>query len=57
LAEAVSSTRSIQRELLRREVLAGSIETLCEKVLGYEVRPFHRELLRFQSAHDVTPIS
>ena len=46
-------TRALVRELVRRRVLEdGRLDILAREVLGYTVRPFHREMLEFQSAHD-----
>ncbi|MFN8179284.1 MAG: phage terminase large subunit [bacterium] len=51
LVDALASVRAMRREILRRMVLdEGKIEVLAEHVLGYTLRPFHRELLAFQSA-------
>jgi hypothetical protein len=41
----------MKREILRREVLeSGRIDLLATTLLDYELRPFHRQMLEFQSA-------
>ena len=49
LHDRLLTVRTLRRELLRREILDGRIDLLATAVLGYELRPFHRELLEFQS--------
>jgi hypothetical protein len=50
LISALTQIRGMKREILRREVLeAGRIDLLATRLLGYELRPFHREMLDFQS--------
>ena len=40
----------MKRELLRRQVLdEGRIDVLATRMLGYELRPFHGDLLAHQS--------
>lgn len=57
VVEALTSLRAMKREVLRREVLEkGRIDVLATKVLGYELQPFHRELLGFQSAGHATTL-
>ena len=46
----IARLRALRRETVRREVLnAANIELLASHVLGYEVRPFHREMMTFQA--------
>ena len=50
LVSARTRIRQTKREMLRREVVDGTrIDLLATQLLGYELRPFHRELLDFQS--------
>jgi predicted phage terminase large subunit-like protein len=49
LRGAVVRLRSLRREAVRREILnAGRIDLLASHVLGYDVRPFHHNLIAFQ---------
>jgi predicted phage terminase large subunit-like protein len=51
VVEALASIRALRREVLRREVLEGGrIDLLATAVLGYELRPFHKRLVDYQSA-------
>jgi len=51
LVGALTRIRATRREILRREVLdGGRIDLLATRLLGYELRPFHRQMLEFQSA-------
>lgn len=48
----IATMRAERRARLRRLVIEeGRIDVLAEHVLGYTVRPFHRELLQFQDMH------
>ena len=50
LGLTIASLRSLRRETVRREILEnGRIDVLASHVLGYEVKPFHLEMMRFQS--------
>src|SRR4030095_6885427 len=50
LPDALTNLRALKREILRREVLDhGRIDILATEILGYQLRPFHREMLEFQS--------
>jgi predicted phage terminase large subunit-like protein len=50
LPDALTNLRALKREILRREVLDhGRIDILATDILGYQLRPFHREMLEFQS--------
>jgi hypothetical protein len=43
--------RALRREAVRREILRGGrIDLLASHVLGYDVRPFHHDLITFQQA-------
>lgn len=45
--------RALRREAVRREILRGGrIELLASHVLGYDVRPFHQDLINLQEAAD-----
>jgi len=47
---ALSRLRVIRREMARKAVLGkGRMDVLASHVLGYQVRPSHLELIRFQS--------
>jgi predicted phage terminase large subunit-like protein len=51
LGQTIASLRSLRRETVRREILEnGRIDLLATHVLGYEAKPFHLEMMRFQSA-------
>jgi len=51
LPDALTNLRALKREILRREVLDnGRIDVLATRILNYELRPFHQDLLAFQSA-------
>jgi len=55
MGEALAKLRTLRRETVRREVLEnGRMELLASHVLGYEVRPFHLAMIRFQSAWEDT---
>ena len=55
LAKTVAKLRALRQETVRREILEGGrIDLLASHVLGYEVRPFHLEMLQFQSAAEET---
>ncbi len=50
LAKTLARIRALRQETVRREILEGSrIDLLASHVLGYQIRPFHLEMLRFQS--------
>jgi predicted phage terminase large subunit-like protein len=50
MAEALAQLRAVRRETVRKEVLENDrTELLASHVLDYEVKPFHLELIRFQS--------
>ncbi len=39
-------------EYLRKQIIInGRVDLLASEVLGYQVQPFHRQMLQFQSAH------
>ena len=47
----IAKLQALRRETVRREVLnKGRIELLASHVLGYQVRPFHKDLMDFQQA-------
>src|SRR5688572_32700798 len=49
--QRVGRARALRRAMLRRGVLLHErIDVLATQVAGYEVRPFHLDLLRFQAA-------
>jgi len=51
MGEALAKLRALRRETVRKEVLENDrMELLASHVLGYEVRPFHLAMIRFQSA-------
>ena len=51
----LTKLRALRRETVRRGVLnQGRIDLLTSHVLGYEVRPFHLEMIRFQEAAEDT---
>jgi len=51
MGEALAKLRALRRETVQKEVLEnGRMELLASHVLGYEVRPFHLAMIRFQSA-------
>jgi len=51
LAKTLAKVRALRQETVRREILESRrIDFLASHVLGYQVRPFHLEMLRFQSA-------
>ncbi|KPJ60608.1 MAG: hypothetical protein AMJ46_06360 [Latescibacteria bacterium DG_63] len=51
MAEALASLQAVRRETVRKEVLENdSMELLASHVLGYEVKPFHLAMIRFQPA-------
>ncbi|KPJ59670.1 MAG: hypothetical protein AMJ46_09970 [Latescibacteria bacterium DG_63] len=50
VAEALAKLRAVRRETVRKEVLQNErVELLASHVLGYEVKPFHLAMIRFQS--------
>jgi predicted phage terminase large subunit-like protein len=53
LAASLAQVRALKDEILRRAAL-DDIAVMARRVLGYDLRPFHEELLDFQSAHDTT---
>ena len=56
VVQALTQIRGLKREILRREVLENErIDVLATRTLGYELRPFHRSLLDFQSTVPFTP--
>ena len=49
--KAILRLRAIRKETVRREIFNnGRIDLLASHVLGYQVQPFHSELMRFQEA-------
>jgi predicted phage terminase large subunit-like protein len=55
VARTIASLRALRKETARREILEGGrIELLASHVLGYEVKPFHLEMLRYQSGAEDT---
>lgn len=51
LRQTVLRLRALRRETVRREIVrAGRIDLLASHVLGYDVRPFHQEMIDFQEA-------
>jgi predicted phage terminase large subunit-like protein len=49
-AQALGKLRAVRKEMVRQAVIGkGRIDVLANHVLGYQVRPFHRDLIRFQS--------
>jgi predicted phage terminase large subunit-like protein len=54
---ALSAVRALRREILKREILEGGrVDLLATRILGYELRPFHRAMLDFQSAADTAAL-
>jgi len=50
VAQTLARLRALRQETVRREILEGGrIDLLATHVLGYEARPFHLDMLRFQS--------
>ena len=50
LQDRLLTVRQMKRELLRRQILdEGRIDVLATRLLGYELRPFHQDLLAHQS--------
>lgn len=53
VAGRLRALRAARKALLRRLVLEEDrIDVMATQVLGYDLRPFHLDMLRFQSAHD-----
>lgn len=47
------NARASYLEYLKKQiVLNGRVDLLASEVLGYQVQPFHRQMLQFQAAHD-----
>jgi hypothetical protein len=52
IPDRLARLRALRRASLRHEVLVEArIDVLATQVAGYEVRPFHLDLLRFQADH------
>lgn len=50
LARQFAEVRSLKNESLRREIIQkGRMDLLASEVLGYAVKPFHRQMMDFQS--------
>ena len=50
LAQTLARVRAVRRELVRRQIIdERRIDTLATHILGYQIRPFHTQLLDFQS--------
>ena len=46
----LSKLRVIRREMARKAILGrGRMDILASHVLGYQVKPFHSKMIRFQS--------
>ncbi len=55
VAQTLARLRALRQETVRREILEGGrIDLLATHVLGYEARPFHLDMLRFQSGAEDT---
>ena len=55
LTRTVARLRALRRERVRRAILNdGQLDLLTSHVLGYEVRPFHLDMIRFQEAAEDT---
>ncbi|HEX5132085.1 MAG TPA: phage terminase large subunit [Candidatus Krumholzibacteria bacterium] len=51
LRQTVLRLRALRRETVRREIVRqGGVGLLASHVLGYDVRPFHQEMIDFQGA-------
>ncbi len=54
-AQTLARIRALRQETVRWEILEGGrIDLLATHVLGYEARPFHLDMLRFQSGAEDT---
>lgn len=50
LAQTLARVQAMRRELVRREIVdGGRIDILANHILGYQIRPFHTDLLDYQS--------
>ncbi len=50
MAHTLAALRALRKEAVRREILEnGRVDLLATHVLGYEVKPFHFQMLCFQS--------
>ncbi len=55
VAQTLARLRALRQETVRREIMEGGrIDLLATHVLGYEARPFHLDMLRFQSEAEDT---
>jgi predicted phage terminase large subunit-like protein len=49
-AQTVGKLRTIRKEMVKQAIIGkGRIDVLASHVLGYQIKPFHQKLIRFQS--------